>query len=65
MCTLINETRRKLVNRPRTKTMEEIAEQAEVSITWLSRFANNRVPEPGASKVQRLYEVLSEHPLKV
>lgn len=35
-----------------------IARQAEVSYSWLTKFANHKIPNPGVNTIERLDAIL-------
>lgn len=64
---LLAHTRELLQNRPRSVTLAQVAEGADVSIHWLSVVIRNPKPgedtDPGVKRVQRVYEFLTNQPL--
>ena len=62
----VEHVRQLVINRPRPYTFEFIIEQIEpeVSIQWLSNFANGKVKNPNADIAVALYNLLAEEPLK-
>jgi transcriptional regulator with XRE-family HTH domain len=40
-------------------TRDEIAQGADVDISWLNKFAQKRIPSPGVNKVQAVHDFLS------
>lgn len=58
---LAEETRRLLLDRPRRLTYEIIGEATGLNPRWLSHFAGDaeQKSDPGAGKVQALYEYLT------
>lgn len=56
---LVERTRRLLHERPRPLTYAEIGRRCDVTIPWLWAFQNSRMEDPGAAKIQRVYEFLS------
>jgi hypothetical protein len=59
-------TRELVRNRPRTITLEKIAQEAHVSVFWLKQFTRTKgITEPSVSKVEAIYNVLSAKPLEV
>lgn len=51
--------------RPRTLTYAHISQRTEISVRWLEAFASGQVKDPSASKVERLFEMLSGKSLDV
>jgi transcriptional regulator with XRE-family HTH domain len=41
---------------------QQIAEQADVSYSWLSKFYNGHIDNPGYATLRRLHEHLSAKP---
>lgn len=60
---LTEQTRKLLKNRPVTQTFKVISGQTGLSIGWLQHFMSSPDRDPGADKVQTLYEFLSGRPL--
>lgn len=56
--TLRDETRNLLLNRPSTLDFESIARQLGVSKSWLQKFANNEIKNPGVVTIQTLNQFL-------
>ncbi len=54
----LTETLNLLTNRPRTLTIEAIAEGASVSVGWLSQFARNKIPDPSFNRVMRVRDFM-------
>lgn len=54
----LDETLKLLTNRPRTLTLEAIAEGACVSIGWLGQFARNKIPDPSFNRVMRVRDFM-------
>lgn len=54
----LTETLNLLANRPRTLTIEAIAEGASVSVGWLSQFARNKIPDPSFNRVMRVRDFM-------
>lgn len=52
-----------LRNRPRSVTLEQVAEGAQVKKSWLSALLAGDFDDPSANRIQRLYEYLAEKPL--
>lgn len=40
-------------------TFQKLAANLDVSIDWLSKFANGRIESPAADRIQFIYETLS------
>jgi hypothetical protein len=51
-------TRDLLKNRPKWMSHAKIYEETGLTEAWLTSFASKRVNDPGASKVQKLYDYL-------
>ena len=54
----LEETKAKLNAVPRWVSLTQIADEAELQISWLSAFAAGKIDEPGIGKVQKLYDYL-------
>lgn len=54
----LDETLKLLTNRPRTLTLEAIAEGANVSVGWLGQFARNKIPDPSFNRVMRVRDFM-------
>ncbi|URA06963.1 putative helix-turn-helix domain protein [Xanthomonas phage Pfeifenkraut] len=54
----LTETLNLLTKRPRTLTLEAVAEGANVSFGWLSQFARNKIPDPSFNRVMRVRDFL-------
>jgi len=52
-----------LKTRPVTLDLDTIAGECKVSKSWLNLLIAGKYKEPGADKIQRLYEFLSKKPL--
>lgn len=52
-----------LQNRPRHQTLNDVAKKADVSLSWLEKFACGAIADPGARRLQRVYEFLANKPL--
>lgn len=57
----LTETLDLLKNRPRTLTLEAIAEGASVSPGWLGHFARNLIPDPSFNRVMRVRDFLRQN----
>jgi lambda repressor-like predicted transcriptional regulator len=44
---------------PRNVTYTMMAEAIGVSVAWVSRFADDKIPDPGVKRVQRLHDYLA------
>jgi hypothetical protein len=51
-------TRELLKNRPTWMSHTKICKETGLTQAWLTSFASKRVNDPGASKVQKLYDYL-------
>lgn len=61
---LLLETRKLLINRPRTLTFNKINVDTGLTISWLNNFCSSKDDaEYGVNKIQTLYEYLSDKPL--
>lgn len=49
-----------LRQRPRTLTLDKIAEDTGLTIYWLMHYSGNANCDPGVSKVETLYEYLTK-----
>jgi len=54
----LTETLNLLKNRPRTLTLEAIAEGSSVSVGWLGQFARNLIPDPSFNRVMRVRDFM-------
>lgn len=45
-------------NAPRSVTYTEMHRNTGVSIAWISRFADDKIPNPGVDHVQALHDYL-------
>ena len=41
---------------------QDVAKRAEVSYSWLSKFVNGHIPNPGYATLKRLHDALSPAP---
>jgi hypothetical protein len=58
--TLAEATIELLAHRDRTITLAKISSECDVTVAWLSTLLSETPPrEPGADKIQRLYEFLT------
>lgn len=57
--TLLERTRRLVLDAPRSITFTIMAHEIGVSVAWVSRFAADKIPNPGINHVQALYDFLS------
>lgn len=55
---LRDETRRLLVNRPKTLSAMDIAKEVGVSVAWLNSFARGDISNPGVLHIETLNEYL-------
>lgn len=60
---LRDRTQQLLRERPRTTTLEMIADATGLSARWIQDFGNDRSPDPGVCKVETLYTYLTGGPL--
>ena len=64
--TLLTKTIELLQNRSVQLTLDRVAEDCDVTASWLSLLLSKTPPaEAGVNKVQRLYEYLSGKPLEL
>lgn len=55
---LLSRTQQLVSTAPRKITYTMMAEAVGVSIAWISRFANDKIEDPGVKTVQRLHDYL-------
>ncbi len=55
---LLARTQELVSNAPRCVTFTMMAKKAGVSVAWISRFANDQIPNPGVNTVQALHDYL-------
>jgi len=55
---MLEKTRKMLRERPRTITLEIIKEEIDISLPWLSAFANNKMPNPSYNRIKALHDFL-------
>lgn len=55
---LLDRTHDLLASRRDDLTLVQIAEDTELDYSWLSKFAQGRIPNPGVSGVQTLHDYL-------
>ncbi len=60
---IVEQTRYLLINRPRPITLEAISAGTGIPVNWLSAFSRYRLDDPGAKRIQVLFEYLSGQPL--
>jgi transcriptional regulator with XRE-family HTH domain len=60
---IVRHTQHLLINRPKPVTFAKIEAGAGISPRWLGDFANGRITEPSAQRIQKLYEYLTGEPL--
>jgi len=46
-------------NAPRNVTYTMMAQAVGCSVAWVSRFADEKIPDPGVKRVQRLHDYLA------
>jgi len=61
---LLERTIQLLQDRPRNMTYADIEDATGLKAPWLSMIHRNLIPEPSVNAIQRLYEFLSDSPLK-
>lgn len=44
----------------RSFTLDALAKKADVSISWLSKFANGKIPNPTVSSISKVNDALAE-----
>lgn len=57
---LLSRTQQLVSDAPRRITYTMMAEAIGVSVAWISRFAGNKIEDPGVKTVQRLHDYLVE-----
>lgn len=57
----LNETLKLLTDRPRSLTLEAIAEGANVTVGWLGTFARGKIPDPSFNRVMRVRDFLRNY----
>lgn len=63
MPTLTDTTIALLRNRPISLSLETIAADCKVSVSWLNQLMAGKIRGPSADRIQTLYEYLSKKPL--
>lgn len=63
--TLVDKTLDLIRNRNVNDSYKKISEATGINEYWLAMFAVGKIPEPGAKKLQTLYEYLSKSKLSV
>lgn len=58
---LRDETRELLVNRPAVLAISKIAEETEISESWLNTFARGAIENPGVVTICKLNEYLTNY----
>jgi predicted transcriptional regulator len=56
---LVERTRSLLRGAPRELTYTAMAKATGVSVAWISRFADDKIPNPGVNQVQAIFDYLS------
>lgn len=56
----LTETLKLLANRPRTLTLEAVADGANVSVGWLSHFARGKIDDPSFNRVMRVRDFMRQ-----
>lgn len=54
-----------LKNRSRRLTLDQIARDTQVSKSWLRKYSEGKIDDPGTAKIEALYVYLSGKPLDV
>lgn len=62
---LLEQTRELLDNRPKGVTFKRIAEETQLSMSWLSHFAADNCDDPGVIKIETLWRYLSKRELSL
>lgn len=62
---LLDKTLDLVRNRPREVSYEQIAAEAEVSISWLKKFVSGEIKEPSVCSVEAVYVFLAKKPLEL
>lgn len=57
---LLKRTRALLAAKPDTLTFSAIAKATGVSVSWISRFADDKIPNPGVRQVQAIFDYLDD-----
>lgn len=57
---LLERTRTLLKCKPSTLTYSAIAKSTGVSVAWISRFADDKIPNPGVNQVQAIFDYMTE-----
>ena len=55
---LLDRTRALLKRKPDDLTYSAIAKATGVSVAWISRFADDKIPNPGVRQVQAIFDYL-------
>ncbi len=55
---LLARTQQLVANAPRHVTQRMMAQAAGVSDAWISRFIEDKIPDPGVRRVQKLHDYL-------
>lgn len=55
---LLERTLELVRNAPRNISFTEMSKETGVSIPWISRFASNKIGDPGVKNVQALHDYL-------
>ena len=56
---LVIVTRDLLASRPANLELQTLALELDVSVDWLSKLMRGKIDDPGARKIQKLYERLT------
>ncbi|QZA70475.1 transcriptional regulator [Erwinia phage AH03] len=57
------QTLKLIEDRPRKVLLEDIAEQACVSRSWLMQLISKKITDPSANRLEAVYNVLADKPL--
>lgn len=58
-CPLLERTLYLVKNAPRSISFAEMARQCDTSAGWVLAFKDDKIPDPGIRKVQRLHDYLA------
>lgn len=53
-----------LLGKPVNKTLEQMAKEINVSVSWLKAFRSGTIPEPGYERIRKLVEILAPFLIK-
>ena len=61
MANLLDRARELLAGRPQDLSLVKIAAETGLDYSWLSKFSQGRIPNPGVKSVQTLHDYLVQH----